>query len=461
MRLVAASLLAACGAGDAAPPDAAVAPLGPIPPYPQRDGDPEAGWRALIEEGYVGCGVPLAAYREVFGPAPASLRLDRAGPSADLAYNYTAFTAASGVDVVTPNCLQCHAETLNGALVIGLGSHTADYTDDVGVFAELAGAFVEGDLERAEWMRWRDRIVAVAPYTITRTIGVNPADNLAAVLFAHRDVDTLAWSPTPILELPPPIVVPVDVPPWWHLRKKHAMFYVGAGRGDHARIMMTASTLCVDTVDEARAIDAYFPDVRAFLLTLEPPAWPYPLDAAEAEAGRAVFEQTCARCHGTYGADETYPNLLVGLDEVGTDATLATGAGQFAGRYLDWFNNSFFGELAFLATAPGYVAPPLDGIWATAPYLHNGSVPTLAQLLDSTTRPTYFTRSYDTSDYDPDAVGWRHTVLPAGHDTRQDGIDEAAIYDTTQVGYGNDGHTFGDALSAADREALLEYLKTL
>lgn len=454
--------LAACGGGDTVP----ASEPGPIPAYPQRDGDAAAGWRALIEEGYVGCGIPRSAYDQVFAPAPEWARLERAGAGATLPYTYNGFRTASGVDVVAPNCLQCHAETLRGELVIGLGSHTANYTQDLSAAAILAGGLISDPAERTEWEKFRDRVVSVAPYTVTRTIGVNPADNLAAILFAHRDVDTLAWSNELLLPLPPQIVVPVDVPPWWRMRKKNAMFYVGAGRGDHARIMMTASTLCIDSVAEARAIDAYFPDIRAFLLGLEAPAWPFAVDAAQAAAGREVFDATCARCHGTYGGpgaadDGAYPNLLVALDEVGTDPVLATGAAQFAGEYVAWFNDSFFGELSFLSPARGYVAPPLDGIWATAPFLHNGSVPTLAALLDSPTRPRFFTRSFDTSDYDEAALGWRFTPLAAGQDAEPDDDARVRIYDTTQLGYGNGGHTFGDALTAAERAALLEYLKTL
>ncbi len=454
--------LACGGSGEPAAP---TSPVGPVPEFDQRTGDAANGWRALIEEGYVGCGVPLTAYKRVSpDPAPAEYLLaDRTGANADLPYNLTAFRTASGVDVVTPNCLQCHAQMLEGQLVVGLGNHAGDYTQDLGNLAELAGSLVEGDAERAEWSRWRDRIVAIAPYTITRTLGVNPADNLAAVLFAHRDPDTLAWSDTPLMPLPPDIVVPVDVPPWWHMQKKHAMFYVGAGRGDHARIMMTASTLCVDTVEEAAAIDSYFPDIRSFLLGLQPPVWPHSVDTTRVATGKAVFEQQCARCHGTYasqaGEVDTYPNLIVALDEIATDSTMANGAGQFADRYINWFNASFFGELSQLAPAPGYIAPPLDGIWATAPYLHNGSIPTLRVLLDSSTRPRYFVRSF--TDYDQDAVGWRYRTLTVGQDAPPSGTDQVEIYDTTLLGYGNGGHTFGDALTSDERDAVIEYLKTL
>ena len=453
--------LHACG-GDERAPWPTESPVGPVAPEPQRDGDPEAGYAALVNAGYVGCGVPYSAYSQVFAPAPAELRLPgREGVNAEMPYNMTAFDTASGVRVVSPNCLQCHAETLRGELVIGLGNHTADYTIDVGDYAILSGALVTDPAEREEWQKWSDRIVAISPWVITDTIGVNPADNLAAVLFAHRDRETLAWSWQEMIELPPPVVVPVDVPAWWHMQKKNAMFYLAAGRGDHARIMMTASTLCVETVEEARAIDDYFPDLRAYLMTLEPPTWPFAVDAALAERGRGVFEATCSRCHGTYGESETYPNLVIDIDEVGTDDTLARGTSQFAGEFVSWFNQSFYGELAYLAPALGYVAPPLDGVWATAPYLHNGSVPTLAALLESSARPRYWTRTFDTSDYDREAVGWRHTPLAAGQEAAASEEERVRIYDTTRLGYDNRGHTFGDPLSPGDRAALIEYLKTL
>src|SRR5207244_1724746 len=116
---------------DRGEPRAPSSPVGDVPEYAQRTGDPARGWRALIENGYVGCGVPMSAYNKVAQPAPDELRLpDRTGANAPLPYNLTAFTTASGVDVVTPNCLQCHAEVLNGRVVIGLGNQSADYTDD-------------------------------------------------------------------------------------------------------------------------------------------------------------------------------------------------------------------------------------------------------------------------------------------------------------------------------------------
>lgn len=364
-----------------------------MPAEPQREGDPEEGLRILLNDGYVGCGIPYSLYSAFFGPAPESERIaGREGHNAELAYSMNAFTTSSGVEVVSPNCLSCHASVVNGEIIAGLGDTTADYTKDYTSGLSQAGPFITDPEERAEFDKWAERASAIGPYIQPRTVGVNPADNLAAILFAHRDRETLAWSSEPLLEPPPTDPVPVDVPPWWRMKKKNAMFYSSSGRGDHARIMMTTSTLCIDSVEEAAEIDSYFHHVRAYIASLEPPAYPGPIDEAFAEEGRDLFESRCSRCHGSYGDDGEYPNRLIALDEIDTDRTLANRSGHFAERFVDWFNGSFYGETAQLEPHAGYLSPPLDGIWATAPFLHNGSVPSLELLLDSTRRPTFWKR---------------------------------------------------------------------
>ncbi len=94
------------------------------------------------------------------------------------------------------------------------------------------------------------------------------------------------------------------------------------------------------------------------------------------------------------------------------------------------------------------------------PYLHNGSVPSLAALLNSRMRPRYWRHSEDRA-YDPDLMGWRHEVLQAGKAAAEGPAERARIYDTTLPGYGNGGHTYSDDLTDQQRRALLEYLKSL
>jgi mono/diheme cytochrome c family protein len=447
-------LVPACGSD--APPNVTWA-YPSIPAEPQRAGNATKGYDFLVNGGYITCGIPKDTYDQVFGSSGAAEQpAGRTGDNARLPYYYSVATSAEGLQVVSANCLTCHAGHIDGKLVVGLGAADRDFTGNQAQEVDGAAGLITDPTARAEYQRFASRIDAIAPYTQTLTIGVNPADNLTAVLMAHRDPATLAWSDTAKIDLPPVSVAPVDVPPWWRMKKKTAMFYDTAGRGDHARIMMAASLLCTDSVDEASAIDASFVDVRAWIETMSPPKWPWSIDSALAAKGRQTFDDYCATCHGTYGSGGHYPNELVPLSDVGTDPMLAMGTAEFSAHYVEWFAASFWGETSRLDPQVGYIAPPLDGIWATAPYLHNGSVPTLAALLDSTQRPTSWTRSYSSTDYDQSAVGWQFTPAPP-HAMQAN----TRVYDTSEVGYGTAGHMYGDALSDSERAAVIEYLKTL
>ena len=100
----------------------------------------------------------------------------------------------------------------------------------------------------------------------------------------------------------------------------------------------------------------------------------------------------------------------------------------------------------------GYVAMPLDGLWLTGPFLHNGSVPSLADLLEPVeARPRTFWRGYDV--YDPARVGF----VTTGPEAQREG----SLLDTSRPGNSNAGHSYGTELPASAKRALLEYLKTL
>ena len=103
----------------------------------------------------------------------------------------------------------------------------------------------------------------------------------------------------------------------------------------------------------------------------------------------------------------------------------------------------------------GYANQPLDGLWLRGPYLHNGAVPTLRELLEpAARRPTVFYRGYDVIDRE--RVGFISDVAEENgrkyfkFDTRLPGNSNS----------GHDGREFGTELSAADKDALVEYLKT-
>ncbi|MGH8659199.1 MAG: c-type cytochrome [Gammaproteobacteria bacterium] len=437
--------------------------VGPVAAEKQRPGDPDAGYRALTSEPIITCGIPYAAYKKTARP-PAKNQLlpGREGVNAELPYDRTYVKKANGAELVVPNCLTCHAGFFNDQLIIGLGNESLDFTGDASAAAEAVGAYVSGEADTAEWKKWADRLAAVSPYTRTNTVGPNPAIDLTWALIAHRDRKTLAWSPKPLLQPPLEYTLPVSMPPWWRMKTKHAMFYTASGRGDHARHMILGSVFCADSVEEARAVDAYAPDIRAYIAALDAPRYPFAVDKTRAQSGRQVFEANCARCHGRHGENGTYPNLVIALGEVGTDPALAAaGTAGADDRFMRWVNESFYGELGRLAPAPGYNAPPLDGVWATAPYLHNGSVPSLEALLDSPKRPAYWIRSFQSSDYNQQTLGWSYTHLAYGKRGAKSPDERKRIYDTTLPGYSNKGHIYADALSVGERLQLLEYIKTL
>ena len=291
---------------------------GIVPATEQRAGVPEAGYAALVNAPYVSCGIPYDAFNRVMTDIdPADLLPGREGLNNTLPYAFTANETDDGVTIVASNCLTCHAASIEGRLVVGLGNEFADFTQDPRRLVLQSGNFVRGEAETQAWERWADRVDGIAPYIQTATVGVNPATNLTWALMAHRDPQTLAWSPDPLIEPPQAEPLPISVPPWWGMRDKEAMFYTTVGRGDHSTFMLLASMLCVDDVAEFEAVDAYADDIRAFIASIEAPAYPHSIDENRAALGAAIYARGCATCHGGEGTD--YPNLVVPLDEIGTD----------------------------------------------------------------------------------------------------------------------------------------------
>ena len=438
-------------------------PTGPVPPSQQRPGDANAGRYALLNAPYVSCGIPYDAYRRLNPETAESERLlERDGRNAELPYALTSHVNEDGVEVISNNCLTCHAGRIDDKIIIGLGNEFGDFTRDPSRLVLQTGNYVRGAAETEAWEHWADRIDAIAPYTQTKTIGVNPAPNLTWALMSRIDPATLKWSDSALIAPPPKDPLPISVPPWWGMSKKNAMFYTTIGRGDHALFMLLASMLCIDGTDDVAEIDAYAPDIRAFIGSLEPPRFPYPVDDELAVEGEKIFVRDCSSCHGTYGDNETFPNRVYSVAEVGTDPAYATEATDGSrDRFYAWVASSPYGDTESANPAPGYIAPPLDGVWATAPYLHNGSVPNMEALLLSDLRPTYWRHLFDPRNYDPQTMGWRFEALLAGQESEADPERRRVIYDTTLRGYGNQGHTYSDKLSDEERSALLEYLKTL
>src|SRR5690242_4515109 len=126
-RLAALALAAAaCGTQPAPHPDWSYPQ---VPADPQRTGDPAKGYDYLINGGYITCGIPKSLYDRVFGaPNVLDVLPGRTGDDAHLPYYYSVATSAEGVQVVSANCLTCHAGKIDGKLIVGLGAADRDFT---------------------------------------------------------------------------------------------------------------------------------------------------------------------------------------------------------------------------------------------------------------------------------------------------------------------------------------------
>lgn len=203
--------------------------------------------------------------------------------------------------------------------------------------------------------------------------------------------------------------------------------------------------------------------VMRFVAAYDTPAFPGEVDAALAADGRDLYSTHCASCHGTYADGpngpqlESFPNHV---SKVGTDELrLSILTLEFANEV----NRSPMGQHIFAPEIRGYSAPSLSGVWLSAPYFHNGSVPTLWALMTPSERPLSFPLGGHKLDYEQ--VGIALQVDEDGVATYPDGYEPwsmPVMIDTRRPGLSNTGHESPfDRLTEAEKLALLEYLKTL
>jgi hypothetical protein len=189
--------------------------------------------------------------------------------------------------------------------------------------------------------------------------------------------------------------------------------------------------------------------VQNYISNVQPPAYPYAINRALAAAGEVVYNAGCASCHAI-GGERT--GQVIPVAEVGTDRHRLDMWTPASATAYNAYGDGHPWKFSGFRTTGGYVSVPLEGLWLRAPYLHNGSVPTLADLLEKTERrPKLFRRGYDL--FDPVRVGF----VTTGREAERVGT----VFDTAQPGGGNDGHLYGTDLGDSDKTALLEFLKTL
>jgi hypothetical protein len=407
-----------------------------------------------------------------------------------------------GVDVVYLNCASCHTGTVREApgavprIVPGMPAHTFD----LGAWGKFLTS-VPTD-QKFTPQRLLDQIskMQVDPH---RRVGKPDLINrlifryLAAFLmrdqllilgqrlsFINKDswgpgrVDTFN-APKALLNFPmkkyadpKELIGNVDFPSIWYQgpRKGMQLHWDGNNTSVDERNLSAAfgTGAYPPTLDVDRVLRT-----AKWLETAKPPFYLYPIDGPLAEQGKQIYQEHCARCHGTreppFRHDPPQPDELVGtvvpIEKIGTDRwrldsyTWVLAVNQstlYAGYEKDWgFLAPYPQRFSHFRKQPGYANSPLEGIWLRAPYLHNGSVPNLWELLKpEKERIAFFYRGNDV--YDPKNVGFVSSIA------EQDG-HKFFPFNTREPGNGNEGHTgaaYGTDLPDGEKWALLEYLKT-
>jgi mono/diheme cytochrome c family protein len=348
------------------------------------------------------------------------------------------------------SCLACHQGQVRGTAIPGVPNTTyalETLTEDVRqVKVKQRKAFSHMD-------------VGSLLLPLGTTNGTTNAVIFGVALMRHRDPDLSIVQRPPRLDL---VHHDMDAPAWWHYRRRKTIYADGFAPKGH-RILMQFLLVKENGPEKFHEWEDDFRAIEAWIASLEPPKWTGPLDRGLADRGRGVFADHCASCHGTYGPDASYPDRVIPLDELGTDRVRLD---SLTAKERGELNASWFGHFGDDAKdirdreAPvGYVAPPLDGVWASAPYLHNGSVPSLWHVLHPKERPVVWRRT--PTGYDDARVGLEVEELaemPAG---RLLPADRRTFFDTRKPGKSAAGHDFPDALTEDEKAAVLEYLKTL
>jgi cytochrome c2 len=264
----------------------------------------------------------------------------------------------------------------------------------------------------------------------------------------------------------PPVPAPVDVKSVnWAVDRYHANW--DGNQGASSRTLASGASATGDP----RMVNVRIHEpLNPLIDNLPPPPYPFAsVDLAKAKEGKAIFKETCATCH-TPRNQTIYSAAMLGVDANRTKVNTSvsryglaalvmeactiyglTNAGQPGADWCvppgDWQAklDEYFRDTPRRVAegTAGYKADMLHGIWAQAPYLHNGSVPTLGQLICPATRPARFLRG--NLHYDQALVGFEWATRPEARYGPNDTI-LVKEYDTAVTSKANTGHTFGSNL---------------
>jgi mono/diheme cytochrome c family protein len=249
----------------------------------------------------------------------------------------------------------------------------------------------------------------------------------------------------------------MDPPTWWNTKYRERLWIDGFApkepRMNALQIMPMGNPL--------RKMDQQFVDVLEYINQVDAPRYPFSIVREKASRGKVVYDKSCSKCHGTYDSTVNYPNKTIPLDVIGTDPVrleqgMTSAYRQFAKD--SWVGR--FGKADIRVEPEGYMPPPLTGIWASAPYFHNGSVPTLYHVLFPDQRPAIW--KANRLVFNQAQVGYTFEVADSAVvDLMPFSNEKRFFFDTRMNGKSNEGHLFPEKLTVTERMDVLEYLKTL
>lgn len=413
-----------------------------------------------------------------------------------------------GGEAMTFSCATCHSAMLFGRPVFGLTNRQAQANEffhlatqffpalNEDVFVDLTGADAA---EVALFLRTQDNLSAIGS-VLPSVRGLDTSLAQVSLSLARRSSDPDATR-DPALERRPPenlledYIADSKPAVWWTLKYKTRWLSDGSivsGNPIFTNFLWNEIGRGTDLIELQQWLEenpTVVEELTAAAFAAQPPLWQDffgadSIDLPAAQRGQVLFNDTCASCHGTYAKawDEDMDGLLpleellrttqvtyheqTPIFDVGTDEQRAYGMTAFADRLNGLAVSNWMRTV--VEVQPGYVPPPLDGIWARYPYLHNQSVPTLCDLLSPAgdRTPVFYMGPSDDpdTDYDLDCVGY-----PVGDAVPASWMeDERARFDTSIPGLRNVGHdewlTDGNGqpiFSDTETMDLIEFLKTL
>jgi len=353
--------------------------------------------------------------------------------------------------VVTPeqkwvmNCFNCHGGKVAGTVIPGApNSHVALHT-----LTEDVSKIKLQQLKRLSHMD-----LAALGIPLGTTHGTTNSVIFGVVLDSLRDPDMNFDRSRKVPQL---LHHDMEPPAWWNVKRKQRIYADGFITKNH-RMLMQFILIPRNNAKQIKEWESDFSDILAYIESLEAPRYRWPIDESLAHEGQQVFNDHCARCHGTYGKDSNYPEKTIPIAELKTDPVRLNSLKPAYRAALNKSWLSHYGKDPVIEAPGGYVAPPLNGVWATAPYFHNGSVPTLWHVLHPEERPVIWKRTEN--GYDVNNVGLEietFLTLPGSLPVSK----KRMYFDTTQFGKGATGHQYPNDLDQSQKKAVLEYLKTL